>query len=71
MILILIIIITKENSPKTDISYSNQNKILGNIKLEKKIWLQQPISFSLTHTSLPTLSSTDLFLPAKRQRKYV
>ena len=36
MIMILIIIITQKIPHKTDISYSNQNKPLANIKLERK-----------------------------------
>ena len=35
-ILILIILITQQNSPKKDISYSNQKNLLATMKLERK-----------------------------------
>ena len=70
--MILILINTQQNSPKRkDISYSNQNKPLATVKLERKnIWLQQSISSSLTLTSILTHLLVPR-LPTNKQQKYV
>ena len=60
--------ITQQNSPQN----RYKNKPIATIKFERKrkSWLQQSISFSLTHSSFLTFFFFVSALPINRQQKY-